>query len=169
MTRRVLVLNQDYSPLTICSVERAFVLLYLNKAELLNEVEGKQLRTVSTTFPYPSVVRILNYANIPYRGVVLTRHNIFRRDEFQCQYCGSDSNLTLDHLIPRSKGGKSNWNNLVTACKACNAKKGDNTPEEAGMKLAKNPVKPSYLMFLRKSVTPFNEAWLRYLEPKAYA
>ncbi len=165
----VLVLNQDYSPLTLCSLQRAFLLIYLNKAELLDRVEGKSLRSVSQSFPYPSVIRILEYRHVPYRGVVLTRFNIFKRDNYQCQYCGTPKDLTLDHLIPKSKGGKSSWTNLVTACRHCNSKKGDFTPEEVGMKLAKKPVKPSYLVFLKSSAGRLQKDWLKYLEPKAYA
>jgi 5-methylcytosine-specific restriction endonuclease McrA len=165
---QVLVLNQDYSPITICSVQRAFLLLYLNKAELINEVKERKLRTVSQSFPFPSIIRTIKYVNIPYKGVVLTRHNVFKRDHFTCQYCGTNRDLTLDHLIPRSKGGKSNWTNLVTACKSCNAKKGDFSPEEVGMNLKKQPVKPSYFMFLRASSID-REDWFPYLEPKAYA
>ncbi len=166
---QVLVLNQDFSPLAICSVQRAFILLFLNKAEMTREASGKQLRSVSRTFQMPSVIRIHNYVHRPYKGVVLTRHNIFRRDEFECQYCGSTSDLTLDHLIPKSKGGKSNWTNLVTACKTCNAKKGDDTPEKAGLRLRKFPSKPSYLLFLKKSVRKTNEDWLEFLDPKSKA
>ena len=144
----VLVLNQDYTPLTICSFQRAFLLVFLEKAELLDQVSEKSLRTISQNYPYPSVIRILQYKHVPYRGVVLTRYNIFKRDGYKCQYCGATKDLTLDHLIPKSKGGKSTWTNLVTACKHCNAKKGDYTPEEVGLTLAKTPVKPSYLVFL---------------------
>lgn len=167
--KRVLVLNQDYSPLTICSVKRAFLLLYLKKADLLNEVASQRLRTVSASYPFPSVIKVSNYVTVPYRGVVLSRHNIFRRDSYTCQYCGTKSDLTLDHLIPRSKGGKSNWTNLVTACKSCNAKKGDYALEDVNMTLKHRPTKPSYLMFLKKSMNSFNEDWLYYLEPKASA
>ncbi len=166
---QVLVLNQDYSPLTICSVKRAFLLIYLNKADLLNEVEGKALRTVSNSFAFPSVIRVSQYIQIPYRGVVLTRHNVFRRDNYTCQYCGTKANLTLDHVVPRSQGGKSNWGNLVTACKPCNTKKGDLSVQRSGMKLTKKPAKPSFVMFLKKSMSSFNEDWLLYLEPKACA
>lgn len=166
---QVLVLNQDYSPLTVCSVERAFLLMYLNKAELIDKVDGKSLRTISDSFPFPSVIKINRYISIPYKGVVLTRHNVFKRDNFECQYCGVDKDLTLDHLIPRSKGGKTNWTNLVTACKTCNTKKGDYSPEEAGLNLVKKPVKPSYVMFLKSSSNgKAQKDWLPYLEPKAY-
>ena len=162
----VLVLNQDYSPLTVCSAQRAFVLLFLDKAELLSELKEKRLRTVSTSFPFPSVIRINRYIHIPYKGVVLSRHNIFKRDGNKCQYCGKSSDLTLDHVIPRSKGGKSSWTNLVTACRKCNAKKGDDSPEKAGMKLLKIPAKPSYLSFLRMNTETVNKDWMPYLDPK---
>lgn len=165
---QVLVLNQDYSPISICSVQRAFLLVYLKKAELVTNIKEKSLRSVTTTFPFPSIIKINKYVHIPYKGVVLTRHNVFKRDNFTCQYCGINKDLTLDHLIPRSKGGKSNWTNLVTACKSCNAKKGDFSPEEVGMKLHKMPVKPSYVMFLKASSID-REDWFPYLEPKAYA
>ena len=163
----VLVLNQDYHPLMICSVRRAFLLIYLNKAELITRDATKELRTISTSYPYPSVIKIDNYVNKPYKGVVLTRQNTFKRDSFECQYCGEDKNLTLDHLIPRSKGGKSTWTNLVTACTTCNAKKSDFNLEETQLTLRKTPVKPSYLVFLKKSGDKINEDWLDYLQPKS--
>lgn len=165
----VLVLNQDYSPLTICSAERAFLLLYLDKAELLSEISSQALRTVNKTFPFPSVIKIKRYINIPYKGVILTRHNIFKRDTYSCQYCGTNKDLTLDHLIPKSKGGKSTWTNLVTACKNCNARKGDFRPEEVGLVLLRKPIRPSYVMFLRATSKRIREDWLPYLERKAIA
>ncbi len=166
---QVLVLNQDYSPLAICSVQRAFILVFLKKAELIKVKQGKSIRSISDSFPFPSVIKIQRYIHRPYKGVVLTRHNIFKRDSFQCQYCGVNQDLTLDHLVPKSKGGKSNWTNLVTACKRCNAKKGDYSPEEAGLKLSRIPIKPSYTLFLRKSVKETNEDWLEFLDPKSKA
>lgn len=165
----VLVLNQDFTPLTLCSVQRAFLLVFLQKAEMLDGVEGKNLRSVDDSYPYPSVIRIYEYKNVPYRGVVLTRYNVFKRDGNTCQYCGEEKNLTLDHVVPRSKGGKSSWTNLVTACKHCNSKKGNYTPEEAGLKLSKNPVKPSYIVFLKSAAGRLQTNWHKYLEPKAYA
>ena len=145
----VLVLNQDYSPLTICSVQRAFMLIFLDKAELIEEVKGQSLRSISSTYPFPSVVKIRKYIHVPYKGVVMTKHNIFRRDGGRCQYCGTAKDLTLDHVIPKSKGGKSIWTNLVTACKKCNSLKGDYSLEKAGMQLRKQPIKPSYPSFCR--------------------
>ena len=161
---RALVLNYDYTPVGVCTVERAFLLIYREKAEQIQSFENFELRTVSRSYPVPAVVRILRYVNIPYKSVELTRNNIFKRDRFSCQYCGSERDLTLDHVVPRSKGGPSNWKNLVTACKTCNAQKGDYTPEEAGLPLKQAPYKPSYVMFLRDfSGFEFDE-WIPYLQ-----
>lgn len=169
MSGKVLVLNQDYSPLTVCTVQRAFLLVFLAKAELLEADSNEKLHTVSTSYPMPAVIKIKNYIHVPYRGVVLTRQNIFKRDHGQCQYCGIDRDLTLDHLIPRSKGGKSTWNNLVTACKSCNAKKGNYTLEEAGLVLKRPPFKPSYIMFLRNNLGTMKKEWVPYLNTPAVA
>ena len=165
----VLVLNQDFTPLTICSVNRAFLLVFLRKAELLKEVKSKKLRTVSKTFPFPSVIRIEKYVHLPYKSVVLTRHNIFKRDNHRCQYCGTTKNLTLDHLIPKSKGGKSSWTNLVTACQECNTKKGDSSIEKTGMTLETKPFKPSYISFLKMGSNSLNDDWKQFLEPKKFS
>ena len=165
MNQRVLVLNQDYSPMSVCTVQRAFLLIYLDKAEMINSAADQFLRTVTKNFPMPSVIRIHKYVAVPYRGVVMTRHNIFKRDKYQCQYCGTNKDLTLDHVMPRSRGGKSTWKNLVTACKSCNAGKGDFTPEEAQMTLRTIPYKPSYVMFIRDSSGYVQDEWRPYLEP----
>lgn len=170
MIGKVLVLNNDFTPLTVCSVYRAFLLVFTSKAEMISSDKGRFLRSITKSFPKPSVIRIKKYINIPYKGVVLTRHNIFKRDNHECQYCGLSKDLTLDHLIPRSKGGKSSWKNLVTACKKCNAKKGDYSPEQAGLILKRAPEKPSYIMFLRTSNGNLKEDWLPYLKiPNAVA
>ncbi len=162
----VLVLNHDYSPLTICSVQRAFLLIFLQKAELLNDVKDRQLRSITKTYPFPSVIKLNQYINIPYKGVVLSRHNIFKRDGNRCQYCGENKDLTLDHLIPRSQGGESSWTNLVTACKKCNTEKGDFPLEKVGMKLRNPPAKPSYISFLKMASGTLREDWKPYLNPK---
>ncbi len=162
----VLVLNQDYSPLTVCSVQRAFMLVFLGKAEMIEEVKEKKLRSISQSFSFPSVVKIKTYIHIPYKGVVMSRHNIFKRDGGACQYCGTTKDLTLDHVIPRSKGGKSTWTNLVTACKKCNSNKGDYSLEKAGMTLMQKPVKPTYLSFLKMNKEAYRQEWNNYLNPK---
>lgn len=163
MDTRVLVLNQDFSPLMVCSVERAFVLVYLNKSEMVRSANGHQLRSITRSFPMPSVIRLNRYVNAPYKGVNLTRQNIFKRDNFECVYCGTRRELTLDHVIPSSRGGLHSWLNLVTACKRCNTRKGDFTPEEADMSLRHNPFKPSYTLFLRDLSGVGQKEWEEFL------
>jgi len=161
---RALVLNFDFSPVSVCTVERAFLLVYLDKAEQVKTFADQKLRTVSRAYPMPAVVRLSRYVNIPYKSVELNRNNIFKRDGYECQYCGYEKDLTLDHLIPRSKGGQSNWKNLVTACKSCNARKGDDAPEVAGLNLKQRPFKPSYVMFLRDFSGFQIDEWVPYLQ-----
>jgi len=163
MNNRVLVLNQDFSPLMVCSVQRAFILVYLNKSEMVRSANGHKINSIAQSFPMPSVIRLNRYVNAPYKGVTLTRQNVFKRDNFECQYCGTRRDLTLDHVLPSSRGGTHSWTNLVTACKRCNAKKGDYTPEEAEMVLKRKPHKPSYALFLRDTTIPQNE-WDDYLD-----
>ncbi|WP_138993053.1 HNH endonuclease [Larkinella sp. C7] len=163
MGRKVLVLNQDYSALGICSVPKAFLLVYLNKAELVAKSQGFVLRTVDVEYPSPTVIRLHRYIHLPYKGVMLNRQNIFKRDGNRCQYCGKLEDLTLDHVLPKSRGGKTNWDNLITACKRCNSQKGDLTPEEAGMKLYQKPFKPSFLVFLRDFSGSLEETWVPFL------
>lgn len=166
MGKKVLVLNQDYTALTVCSTEKAFILVFLKKAELVTESRTEKLRTVSVSFPMPSIIRLHRYIHLPYKGVILTRQNIFKRDGHKCQYCGTHEDLTLDHVMPKSRGGKSSWDNLVTACRRCNAKKGDYTPEEATMLLKQKPYKPTFIMFLRDLSGHLEEDWHPYLSKK---
>ena len=161
------MLNADYQPIMVCSIQRAFLLVFLKKAELLSEVDSANLRTVSRAYPMPSVIRLQAYINIPYRGVVLTRQNVFKRDGFECQYCGATKDLTLDLVVPRSRGGRSTWTNLTTACRRCNSRKGDFAPEDVGLKLRSKPIKPSYVMFLKSFGHGSYEDWRPWLEQKA--
>jgi len=163
MNNRVLVLNQDFSPLMVCSVERAFILVFLNKSELIKPANGHKLHTVTASFPMPSVIRLNRYVNAPYKGVNLTRQNIFKRDNFECQYCGTKRDLTIDHVIPRAKGGADTWTNLVTACKKCNAKKGNHTLEGSSLTLRRRPYKPSYAIFLKDHMNGQASEWDPFL------
>ena len=164
INRRVLVLNLDFNPISICTIQRAFLLVYFEKAELISNSNGAMLRTVDKSYPMPSVIKLRNYVNIPYKNVVLTRQNVFKRDGFECQYCGTRNDLTLDHIVPKAKGGKSTWMNLITACKECNARKGDYTPEEIGFSLKNSPYKPSYILFLRDFSGFAHDEWIPYLK-----
>ena len=161
----VLVLNQDFTPLALCHVNRAFLLIFNAKAELIRESKSHVLRSISKNYPYPSVIKLNRYISLPYRNVILNRHNIFKRDQNQCQYCGKTRELTLDHLIPRSKGGKFVWTNLVTACLSCNAKKGDKLISETDLVLNKTPIKPSFIMFLKELSHKQIQEWEPFLGP----
>lgn len=161
--KRVLVLNQDFSPLTICTIQRAFLLIFLDKAEMLSSANGQKIRTINREFAMPAVIRVTRYVNVPYKGVVLTRSNLFKRDLHTCQYCGTNKDLTLDHVIPKSRNGKTSWTNLVTACKRCNSRKGDFTPDEAGMILKNQPFKPNFVVFLRDHSGHSMEEWRPFL------
>ncbi|WP_026464796.1 HNH endonuclease [Adhaeribacter aquaticus] len=167
MDQKVLILNQDYSAFALCSIQKAFVLLYLEKAEMVHRSETGFIRTISQNFPIPSIIRLHRYVHVPYKGISLSRHNIMRRDQYQCLYCGSTKNLTLDHMVPRSKGGGSSWTNLVTACMRCNTKKGDRTPEEAGLILKQKPKRPSLVAFLAANAGAYDQNWATYLKVKA--
>lgn len=166
MGRKVLVLNQDYSAFSICSVPKAFLLVFLKKADLVCDAANEKLHSISMTFPMPSVIRLHKYVYLPYKGMMLSRQNIFKRDGNHCQYCGSINQLTLDHVYPKSRGGKTTWDNLVTACKSCNAKKGDSTPDEAQMQLKMKPFKPSFIMFLRDYSGSVETNWLPFIGRK---
>jgi len=164
----VLVINQDHTPLTVCTVERAFMLLFLNKAELISAIEDRKLRSISKSFPFPSVIKTQRYINVPHKGIILTRQNVFKRDNHTCQYCQTKYDLTLDHVIPRSKGGKTTWTNLVTACRNCNARKSDYSLEEADMRLMSMPKKPTFFGFIKNSGNILQQSWLPYLDPKSH-
>lgn len=163
MNANVLVLNQDYQPLSICSLQRSIKLIFLEKAELLHDDPAKKLRTTSEQYDFPSVIRLRRYVRLPYTKVVLTRRNVMRRDSFQCQYCGKKSKLTIDHVHPKSRGGKDTWENLTTACDKCNVKKGNRTPKEANMVLKSSPFRPIPITFFRDNNGGVQEPWKPYL------
>jgi 5-methylcytosine-specific restriction endonuclease McrA len=168
--RRVLVLNATYEPLSVISVKRAVVLLLKEKAELV-EAAGERLRASRTSIPVPLVIRLVYYVRIPHRaGLSPSRHSIMLRDNFTCQYCGqvpARGALTLDHVLPTSRGGETAWDNMVVACRTCNTKKGDRTPDEAGMSLRRRPGRPQYLAFLLLSESASNQAWRKYIVSEA--
>jgi len=142
--KKVLLLNATYEPLDVVDIERAMILYLSNKVDLLHDSDYKKIHTISMDFPYPEVIRLKKYAHIKRRKVVPTKRNILLRDEYTCQYCGSKKNLTIDHVTPISRGGGNTFENMITCCHKCNNKKGDKTPEEAGMELNKIPTHPSF-------------------------
>ncbi len=160
----MLILNQSYEPISVCSGKKAVLLLFLTKAEIVTKRDGLLLRSISASLPYPSVIRLLRFVHIPYKRIELTRKNIHYRDESRCQYCGAKTkDLTIDHVVPKSRGGVDTWENLVTACKKCNNKKGNRMPKEAGMKLINAPYRPNHLMFLKKFINKEREDWKQFL------
>lgn len=159
----VLVLNADYQALSVCSVERAVGLVWLDKAEVVEARDDRMLRSVREAYPWPSIVRLRRYIRVPYRKVLLTRRNVLRRDNNRCVYCGSTEALTIDHVMPKSRGGRDAWENLVAACTPCNNRKGNRTPEEAGMRLPRRPFRPSHVMHMRDLIGAGEEAWKPYL------
>lgn len=163
MDAHVLVLNKDYQPLSICSVHRSIRLLFLDKAEMVHDYPERKVHTVNEEYDYPSVIRLRRFINIPFNKIVLTRHNVMKRDAKECQYCGSSRNLTIDHVMPKSRGGQDTWENLVTACDECNVKKGSRTPEEATMSLNRKPYRPIHITFLQSIVGSVKEDWKPYL------
>ncbi|MCD6303080.1 MAG: HNH endonuclease [Anaerolineae bacterium] len=166
----VLVLNATYEPLNVISVRRAVVLLLKDKAEILEATE-QRIRSSSLSLPAPSVIRLVYYVRIPRpMHIPLSRHTIMLRDGFTCQYCGRTphrSQLTIDHVIPKVRGGGSTWDNLVCACKRCNQIKGARTPREAGMTLRTQPGEPRYLAMVMYDQTKRPQAWYRYMSPRA--
>lgn len=161
--RHVLLLNQNYEPLSVCRARRAIVLVMASKAEPLESYDYSA-RSVTMTMRLPSVLRLNYYVRVKRREIPLTKRNILRRDGGVCQYCGRRSTaMTTDHVVPRSKNGGESWENLVCACPECNARKGDRTPQQARMSLARRPRKPNYFTFAVTGMPEVPEAWRQYL------
>jgi 5-methylcytosine-specific restriction endonuclease McrA len=167
MTERVLVLNASYEPINVCSERRAVVMIFKGVARM-EEHNGHVLHSAKFQMRAPSVIRLTDYIHIPFKNRSLSRKNILLRDHSQCQYCGKHlppSELTLDHVYPRSRGGESSWDNLVACCKRCNHKKGNRTPEEAGMHLVRRP--RGFSLHVNRQIIRYlgraDEAWRKYL------
>lgn len=164
----VLVLNQNYEPLNICQVRRAVVLLHRGKAEMLENGTGF-IHSSSHTFSVPSVIRLDYMIKRPRPERKLTRLEIFNRDQYTCQYCGKETRqLTLDHVIPRYRGGQHTWENVVSACVPCNRHKAGKTPEQAGMKLIRHPSPPrgNRFLYIPNRYLRIQSGWQKYLPPE---
>lgn len=164
---QVLLLNITYEPLKIINWKRAITLLLLDKVEVVEEYT-RDIHSVSFTIKLPSVVRLLRLVKKPKTPVKFSRQNIYARDKYSCQYCGgrfSSEDLTYDHIIPKSRGGKTRWDNIVTCCMQCNRKKGGRTPAEAHMKLIRKPSRPTWLPALRITIgfREVPQSWRDYL------
>jgi 5-methylcytosine-specific restriction endonuclease McrA len=163
----VLVLNATYEPVHVTRVRRALVLMLKGVAQA-EEINSTEIHSPSRTLRAPSVIRLLSYRHIPQQTRALSRKNILLRDRYTCQFCGRKfpaAELTLDHVHPRSRGGRSTWENLVASCYRCNNRKGDQTPEEAGLRLVRKP-RPFTLHTSRQLMRLManqEEKWRKYL------
>jgi 5-methylcytosine-specific restriction endonuclease McrA len=166
---RVLVLNASYEPINVCTVRRAAVLVLKDRAEILERSEWA-LHAENLTLPRPIVIRLKAYVRIPrdaHRRKI-TRRAVFARDRWTCQYCGQErGSLTVDHVIPRSKGGDSGWENIVTCCAPCNRRKGDRLPSQANMVPRQKPHAPSSTIFIHVAAPEIPSAWEQYLPQAA--
>lgn len=159
----VLVLNNYYVAVNICNVNRAYKLIVKGRAEIV-EVDDIPIHTSEKEFERPTIIRLTHPVNFHHKKVSVTRSHIFKRDGHQCAYCKGKNELTVDHVIPKSRGGGYTWENLVTCCKKCNSKKDDRTPEEAGMKLLIHPYRPSFTMFIKNFNGNLRKGWEIYLK-----
>jgi 5-methylcytosine-specific restriction endonuclease McrA len=141
---QVLVLNFDYSPINVTTIQRGFNLVYKGKAEIIKS-DMKDIISGVKKYVRPIVIRLLTYIKFHKRAYKANRTRIYKRDGHECVYCGSKKSLTLDHVIPKSRGGANTWENLVTSCFSCNLKKANRTPEEAKMKMNHIPFVPTIM------------------------
>ncbi len=163
LNRAVLVLNANYAPMTICTAKRAICMEYLDKVDILANYDEK-IYSPTISKLLPSVIKIKDYIRYDNLSVDLNRKNILARDEYTCQYCGvSKIPLTIDHIHPKGKGGSDTWENLVAACRSCNQKKGDRTPEESGLTLKRIPKRPNRLHYFHRYVKDKQRDWRPYL------
>ncbi len=188
LNENVLVLNRLWQAINVCTVERAFMLLYMGHAEVVVEDGGNfqtfdfhewrefsqghhgedVVHTVSFKIRVPRVILLLFFDRLPHKEVKFTRHNIFERDHNMCQYCGKRFDrreLNLDHVIPRDRGGTTTWENIVCACIPCNTRKANRTPTEAGMHLIKKPKRPKWRPFVNFTIaTVAHDSWKHFLD-----
>lgn len=162
----VLVLNQNYEPLNVCNMRRAIGLILLQKAEVL-DVYQIPIITATRTIDAPSVIRLSHLIRRPHPRVKLTRREIFIRDNYTCQYCGTrTSDLTIDHIIPRSRGGDHSWENLVSACRTCNHRKGGKLLMDSKMRLSREPFEPKagrYYTIQRRMSSTVSDGWMKFI------
>jgi 5-methylcytosine-specific restriction endonuclease McrA len=162
--QQVLVLNASYEPLNVTTVRRAHVLVFKGKAEVIEKLD-EPLRSATDTYPRPHVIRLVQYVRVPQAlQRKISRRALFARDGWRCMYCGSaNGRLTLDHVVPRSRGGSSVWENVVTSCAPCNMRKGNRLLEEASMSLRVKPRPPAPVLFIHLATPRIPNGWEPYL------
>jgi 5-methylcytosine-specific restriction endonuclease McrA len=163
---QVLVLNASFEPLNVCSVRRAHVLVFKGKAEVVERLD-RELRSAAVSYVWPSVIRLRSYVRVPRAAQrKISRRALFARDGWACVYCGAtDVRLTVDHVVPRSRGGGLVWENVVTSCAPCNLRKGNRLLEEVSMALRRPPRPPAPALFIRLAAPTIPSRWRPYLEP----
>jgi 5-methylcytosine-specific restriction endonuclease McrA len=163
--QQVLVLNSSYEPLNVCNVRRAYVLVFKGRAEVIEE-HAQPLHSASDTFARPHVIRLISYVRVPKLAKrKISRPVLFARDGWRCGYCGtSTGKLTLDHIVPRSRGGESVWENVVASCAPCNRRKGNRLLNETEMALRVRPRPPAPLVFIRLAAATVPANWRLYLQ-----
>lgn len=160
--RSALVLNATFEPLSVVPARRAACLILADRADLIAD-DGSALHSASLVVPSPSVVRLRYVVRVPYqRRTTLSRRALFARDDHRCQYCGGHAD-SIDHIVPRSRGGRHEWENVAAACRPCNLRKRDRTPAEAGMVLARPPRMPREHTWITAAVLQVPEEWRPYL------
>jgi len=163
------VLNTTYEPLNVCTLRRALVLMLKQRAEIV-EHSGRAWHSERAEYSVPHVIRLRSYVSVPRTATRrISRRAVFARDRFRCQYCGSSRHLTVDHVVPRSKGGPDSWDNVVTSCAPCNLRKGDRLPHVANMRLARKPRPPGPFSFVFLHVDDIHDSWRPYLAYSAAA
>jgi hypothetical protein len=159
---KILVLNSDMQPLNITTLQRGFNLVFTGKAEIVKYDDGKPIVTSIGEYLRPVIIKLVRYVYLPFKRIPLSRNNIYRRDGYTCMYCDSKENLTLDHVIPKCKGGQNEWDNLVTCCKKCNSDKGDKSLKQSGFKLRFEPYKPTFRQFAMMVKEGYKQEWNEY-------
>ena len=157
-------MNASYEPLNVTTVRRAHVLVFKGKAEVIEEL-ARPLHSATSTFPWPHVIRLVQYVRVP-RAIQrkISRRALFARDGWRCVYCGSASGrLTLDHVVPKSRGGDCVWENVVTSCAPCNHRKGNRLPHEVAMEPRIRPKPPNPALFIQLAAPKIPDGWLQYL------
>lgn len=164
---RTLLLNTTFEPISVLSWKKAITLIFLGKVKVLREYE-REIRGVTVSIKQPAVIRLLRLVRSNHTNVKFSRKNIFLRDDYTCQYCGKrfdPKGLTCDHIVPKSRGGITEWTNIVTSCIRCNLRKGDKLPDEVEMYSRKKPSRPNgfYMLMLHVGIKVFPEYWKDYL------
>lgn len=163
MFKKVLLLSSSYEPIAFCDMKKAITLMFLEKAEAVELRVNESIKGISSNYACPSIIRLKSRNRNAKPKIQLNRKNVMKRDNFKCMYCGSTNELTIDHIVPKSKGGKTTWENLVTACNPCNNKKDSKELHEVGFVLKTIPKMPNRITFLRQEVRMIEDNWKPYL------